>query len=303
MQHRNLLVGLVLLCFSTHGFASCLHKGVALQVLGSGGPELDDDRNSSGYLIWVNGKSRLLVDAGSGTSVAFGEANGRFEELQAILLTHLHVDHAQDLPAFVKGSFFTSRQQNLLVMGPDGNRRMPATTEFIERLFGKDGAFPYLNDYIDAEQQNDYHLIGKNMPLTRGEVTRYAVDKDITVSATAVHHGPIAAVAWKVDVGGCTMVFSGDLSNEYDVLENFAAGADLLIANTAVPEHAGVAAKNLHMTPFEIAQIAKQAKVKKLLLSHFMKRTLSNQQAIYKAITEQYLGSVILAEDGMNIRL
>lgn len=109
MPAKSLSIGLLLLCICANSFAACLGENVSLQVLGSGGPELDDYRNLSGYLVWVKGKSRLIVDTGAGTSVAFGETNGKFEDLQAILLTHLHVDHSQDLPAFVKGSFFTPR--------------------------------------------------------------------------------------------------------------------------------------------------------------------------------------------------
>ena len=39
-------------------------EGITLQVLGSGGPIADDGRASSGYLVWFDGKSRFLVDAG-----------------------------------------------------------------------------------------------------------------------------------------------------------------------------------------------------------------------------------------------
>ena len=40
----------------------CGAHGVWLQVLGSGGPELDDGRASSGYVIWRDGKARIIVD-------------------------------------------------------------------------------------------------------------------------------------------------------------------------------------------------------------------------------------------------
>ncbi len=100
--------------------ADCPQGRVRLQVLGSGGPELNDGRASSGYLVWVDDKAVVLVDAGPGTSVAFGESGARFEDLQAILLTHLHVDHSADLPAYIKGSFFTRRSEDLPVLGRQG---------------------------------------------------------------------------------------------------------------------------------------------------------------------------------------
>ena len=51
---------------------------VAVQVLGSGGPELDDGRASSAYVVWVDDKARVLVDAGSGSSIQFGAAGASF---------------------------------------------------------------------------------------------------------------------------------------------------------------------------------------------------------------------------------
>jgi len=52
---------------------SCGAKGIALQVLGSGGPELQDKRASSSYLIWQNGQARVLVDAGGGSALDSGK--------------------------------------------------------------------------------------------------------------------------------------------------------------------------------------------------------------------------------------
>ncbi len=72
-------------------------NGVTLQVLGSGGPIADDARASTGYLIWVDGQARVLIDAGSGTFVRFGEAGAQFASLDHIALSHFHTDHSADL--------------------------------------------------------------------------------------------------------------------------------------------------------------------------------------------------------------
>lgn len=67
--------------------------GVALQVLGSGGPIADDGRASSSCLIWVDGKSRVLIDAGGGAFLRFGEARASSHDLDFIGLSHFHADH------------------------------------------------------------------------------------------------------------------------------------------------------------------------------------------------------------------
>ena len=55
----------------------CGTSGVALQLLGSGGPISDDARASSGAIIWINGKARILIDAGGGNFAVHADAYGR----------------------------------------------------------------------------------------------------------------------------------------------------------------------------------------------------------------------------------
>lgn len=50
----------------------CENKDFTLQTLGSGGPISDDQRASSGEIIWLNGKSALLIDAGGGVFSVLG---------------------------------------------------------------------------------------------------------------------------------------------------------------------------------------------------------------------------------------
>ena len=294
----------MLILFSERADAEqCNVNQVKLQVLGSGGPEIDDGRNSSGYLVWYKNKARVLIDAGAGVSVEYGKSGAKFEDLQGILLTHLHVDHSADLPAFTKGSYFTSRSAQLYLYGPAADGIMPSTSHYLQRLMGNNGAFVYLKSYVNERANASYKLMAIDVPLIKGQTSTYTLGKDIIAKATFVHHGPVAAVSWRVEVAGCSLVFSGDMSNQFDVLSAFAHEADILIANNAVPDNAVGVALNLHMTPSTIAQIAKQAQVKQLVLSHFMKRTLSIQKETQGVIRQKYQGPIILATDGMVLGL
>ncbi|MGC2297366.1 MAG: MBL fold metallo-hydrolase, partial [Acidobacteriaceae bacterium] len=80
---------------------SCGAKGLAVQVLGSGGPELQDKRASTSYVIWDDGRSRVIVDAGGGSALRFGESGARMSQLDVFLFSHFHVDHSSDFPALV----------------------------------------------------------------------------------------------------------------------------------------------------------------------------------------------------------
>ena len=281
--------------------ATCSDESVILEVLGSGGPEYDDGRISSSYIVRRNGAARILVDIGPGASIAFGQADARFEDLDAVLLTHLHVDHAGDLPAFIKGSYFSDRERDLPLFGPAGNALMPATTDFVARLLGDDGAYRYLQDYVSSDRRSDYKLRVVDVPLVRGDIERIELGDDTEVSATHVHHGPVAAVAWRVDVGDCSIAFSGDMSNRFGTLAALARDVDILVMDNAVPEDAGRVARNLHMTPSEIGRIAHAARARRVVLSHFMRRTQNRQQETLDAIRQHFEGPIELAEDGRRI--
>ena len=121
---------------------------VTLQVLGSGGPEVSR-RASSGYLIWVEGKSRYLIDMGGGTFLRFGESGAKIEDLSALFFTHFHIDHSSDFPALLKAGVFSARVAPLPIYGPTGNAYLPGTEGFLEALFNEDrGVYPYMSGAI-----------------------------------------------------------------------------------------------------------------------------------------------------------
>ena len=62
-----LVAALALLSTGISNADSCTGKGTSLQILGSGGPIADDNRASSSYLIWHEGRARVLVDIGGGS--------------------------------------------------------------------------------------------------------------------------------------------------------------------------------------------------------------------------------------------
>lgn len=278
-------------------------SALSLTVLGAGGPELNDGLASSGYVLWVNDKARVIVDAGTGSSLTFGDSGADFADVSAILLSHLHVDHSNDVAAYVKGSYFTARQQNLLIAGPAGNDLMPSTTQFLARLLGPEGAYRYLAEYLQADQQSDYLIVPQDVELTPKKLTQISLGQGISATALAVYHGPVAALAWRLDVDGRRVVISGDMSHGHGVFTAFAANADLLVMHNAVPEDAWRVARNLHMTPSKIGQLASGSQAKTLLLAHFMRRTQDRKGDTLAHIREHFAGEVRFAEQGQTVSL
>src|SRR3974377_293767 len=112
-------------------------------VLGSGGPR-PFGRAGSSFIVLVAGVPRILVDAGPGAFLRIGELDMDLEKVDTVLLTHLHIDHSGDLPAFLNARALTSDGPiTYRVFGPDGAGLFPKTSRFVDLLVGGDGAFAY----------------------------------------------------------------------------------------------------------------------------------------------------------------
>ena len=277
--------------------AACTGQGVEMQVLGSGGPEMQDKRASSSYLIWKDGKARVLVDAGGGAALRFGESGAQMQDLDLILISHLHVDHTADLAALIKSSYFEARTRPLPLFGPPGNAAFPATSAYVADLFDPArGAYRYLGDFLRG-REGGYALTAHDSILQPAEIRTVFSGADEVVRATRVIHGGVPALAWRVEMDHRVIVFSGDTNGDNGNLERLARGADIFVAHNAVPEGTTGAPRALHMPPSVIGRIAHAAGVHQLVLSHRMLRTLGREEETRSVIRRSYDGPLVFAND------
>ena len=270
---------------------------VAVQVLGSGGPQAQSERASAGYLLWLNGKARVLVDLGGGSFTRYGASGARFADLDLIALTHLHADHATNLPALLKSGYFIARSRALPIAGPTGGGDYPDLEGYLQGLFAaQTGAFGYLSGYLDGSD-GLVRLERQTLEADSREPILVLETNDYRVSAIGVTHGPVPALAYRIDLGEQRIVFSGDLNGDDPWFVDFARDADLLIMDHAVPEQAGGIAARLHALPSEIAEIARAAEVKHLVLSHLMRRSERALDDSLARIREVYEGELSVASD------
>src|SRR5438034_4529004 len=131
---------------------TCVGSPVAVQILGSGGPAINPERASAGYLLWVGAQARLLFDVGGGTYIRFGQSRAKLADLAMVGISHLHPDHTSDLPALLWLSH-RLREGPLPIVGPSGNNEAPDFSTFLRRLFDeKNGAFQVLGPTLGARQ-------------------------------------------------------------------------------------------------------------------------------------------------------
>ena len=98
-------------------------------------------------------------------------------------------------------------------------------------------------------------------------------------------------------MAGCVISFTGDMSGRLHTMPDLAQNSDLLVAHNAIPEDATGVPQLLHMKPSYIGKIAGTARVKKLLLTHMMERSINRTGETIKLIKENYQGEIVFPND------
>jgi ribonuclease BN (tRNA processing enzyme) len=278
-------------------------------VLGSGGPAALG-RAASSYAVLLDGQPRILVDAGPGSFARAGEAQLSLDTLDTVLLTHLHVDHAAELPGFVKARAVTAAGPiHFDVFGPAGRRAQsdtpafPSTQEFIRLLFGASGAFAYLKDFAAPVSFNVTDLPSSD--ASPGDTRTVVTRGDLRIMAIGGHHDDAPATIYRIDFRGHSVVFSGDIdAHGLPALEQIARDANLLVFDAVVLDPPGSpdVLYTLHTPPRAIGALAQRARVGAMLLSHLSPAVDGHRPEVTASIASHYRGAITFAADGLRIR-
>ena len=283
------------------------HRRLSITVLGSGGPIADPHRVSAGYVLSIDGKPRILVDAGGGTFERIGRSGLDLSSLEQILLTHMHIDHTSDLPAVIMHLYMCDRKKPIALSGPTGRpgkdlvpenaSPQPGAIEFVRLLFGPDGAWRYMNTFegfgIDVRETPS---AVSDRAVHTVPVDQVLEDLGVSISAVAVPHGMMPAVAFRIECGEASVVFLGDISGSTEALIELAKNCSMLIHDCALPER-DVPHGKLHAKPSAIGQTAEQSGAKILLLSHFMPAIEDEIGEAVEIIRREYSGRIEVASD------
>ncbi len=288
MNVRPWLAGLLASWMSAAGATTCDSDGVWVQVIGARNPA------SSGYIVWINGKARALIDAGSGSAINFNNSKARVADLDVVLFTHLHVNHTADLVTLVQSSLAEGRARPLPIYGPARRKLMPSTVKFVLTLFDKKrGLYPYLGELVSPFGKMTYKLQPHNIRIKGDNTVDVYANERLRVSAVTVTRQPLPSLAWRLEVGGKALVFSSDLDSEVNGLRTLARDADLLVVHNPSRINTRDLWQLRYLSPDVIGRTANTANVKKLVLAH---RNPQNQAAI-DAIKANYRGVSIIADE------
>ncbi len=280
---------------NTETVMACAKEGVTLQILGSGGPAAGNGRASTGYLVWADGKPLVMIDAGGGTYLRLQQAGAHMGDIAFLGISHLHPDHASELPALLWSDIFSNRSAPLNVSGPAGEGS-DGLTGFLKAV--NDMATP-----IDAFTRiNAIEVI----PQKDSVITVYKDDL-MEITAIGVNHANKPTLAYKVTIQNKRIVFGADQTLDSPGFIEFTKGADLLVLHLAISEEAAEPFTNLHAKPLKVGTAAQQSGVQRLVLSHLMKLDSAHLRAKefslwdinsnLKLVKDNYQGAILLAED------
>lgn len=211
-----------------------------LTILGNNGPFPSAGGACSGYLV-SEGSVNILIDCGNGV-LSNLQQYIRYEELDVIILTHLHSDHMSDMMV-LKYALQIKRKRGQLDKS--------------------------LNVYAPPEPTEEYQRIDIKDAFDLKPLTRDTVLKIGTISITfdQMRH-PVMDFAVCMESRGKRFVFSGDTSWTESII-GFARNADLLMLDAGLLSKDKTGSDAPHLTAEECGIIAREANVNKLLLTHF----------------------------------
>ena len=274
-----------------------------LTILGSGSPEAYVRRASTGYLL-ETGNDVILFDCGGGVFDNLLRSGRKPSDITHLFFSHLHSDHMMDYARLVHAAWDEGAAP-LKVFGP------PPLAAITDGYFGPNGVLAHdLRARTELlPSQEVWKARGGTLPrpwpapeiveIAPGD--RFRANGWSLFSCEVPHAQPaLQCLAFAVEAEGKKFVYSGDAGMCED-LKAMCSDADLLLhwCYRLDGEEAHPLMIPLTPTPSQIAQMAKTAGVKRLLLTHFRVHMDSpeNHAAALEAMRSVNDGDCSIVED------
>lgn len=294
--------------------------------LGTGASWPTAQRGMSALAIKRGGET-LLFDCGEGTQRQLQQSDVSYQNITKIFLSHYHGDHCYGIPGLVKTMALNERDKPLEIYGPQGLRRM---VEAWRMMGGWTRNYPIqvrevaAGDVLDFDgytiecHQGDHSVA--NLAFALQEKDRPGKFDKPKALAMGIPEGRMFGQLQRgqsvtLDDGrvvepseilgtprpGRRIVFSGDTQPCAGILQA-AVGADLFICEASFTRDLIDRAREVkHMCAFEAASIAKDARVRRLALTHISPRYKDPAEVLGEAT--EIFPETFVAEDLMQVNV
>lgn len=293
-------------------------------LLGTAGMMPQPHRWLTALMTRYNGSS-LLIDCGEGTQIAMKEAGLSPNPIEVICFTHYHADHISGLPGLLLSMGNSDRREPVTMIGPRGLERVVNSLRVIAP------ELPFEIKFIElTEPEETIEVAGYILHAYRVQhnVTCYGYSIEIPrkgkfdVEAAKALKLPVQM--WNPLQKGNTVTWEGKTytpdmvmgkarkgikvayctdTRPVERIVRFAKNADLFICEGmyAEPDKLQKAKQYKHMTFYEAAELAKQAQVEEMWLTHFSP-SLVGAKSYMKQVRDIF-PNAYLGEDGKTVKL
>ncbi len=294
-----------------------------LTLLGIGGGMPMPNRFLSASLISYKGR-KILVDCGEGTQVSMRMCNSGFKSIDVICITHIHGDHIVGLPGLLGTIGNSGRENALTIIGPKG------ITEAVNGLRKIAAWLPYEIKIIENPREDI--IVNEDIVLSTLEVDHSApclgysfyLKRKAKFDIEKAKKNNVPKILWSKLQNGKEIYFENRLYKPELVKGKERKGIKLTIITDSRPtkemidfikesdfficegtyglnEDLPKAIKNKHMTFKEAAILAKEGRVKKLLLTHFS--TAIDNPTEYECNARKVFQNTIIGYDRFKVEL
>lgn len=293
-------------------------------LLGCGGMMPLPRRWLTALMIRFNGSS-LLIDCGEGTQVAIKEKGWSFKPIDVICFTHYHGDHISGLPGLLLTMGNADRREPLTLIGPKGLERVVTALRVIAPELPFELKFIEITQAEETFEMNGYRLkafrVNHNVTcygytLEIDRAGKFDLDraiaqdipkplwKHLQKGETVEENGHIYTPDMVLGAPrkGIKLTYCTDTRPTNSIREN-AIGSDLFICEGMYGEadKDAKAAEYKHMTFYEAAELAKQAEVKDMWLTHYSP-SLVRPEGYMEEVRKIYPNAKA-GKDGMTVEL
>lgn len=263
----------------------------------------------------------LLFDCGEGTQFQMLEYGINAVKVKAIFLSHAHGDHIIGIAGLVRTMALNSRRTPLQIFVPKGYEKVirnlvvfdKAMISYPIEIKGiKPGLIYKGKDYTVSAFKVNHSIPTLGYAFKENDKLRFVENLAAKAGITGTMFG-VLQTKGSIKLGtktirlkdltrkqeGKKIVYATDTRPANTTLRA-AKGADLLIHEAAYSQaEEKLAIERKHATSYEAAELAKKAKVKRLILTHISARHKDSHILLSDA--KKVFGNTVVAEDGYSV--
>lgn len=222
------------------------------------------------------------MDCSAAAIHRMAQENLDWVNLNAIWISHFHLDHVGGLPAFLFGTKHAPQTQS---------RRKPLV------IFGGRGLKKLVRAFDEA---NDYKLLKQPFPVEIEEVaprSEFEILTNLRAQTFSTPHTRESLAIRLTEAEGASLVYTSD-TGYTDALATFGEGVDLFLMECSFPRNKPV---ETHLELKDAMRLAEIAEPRKVVLSHLYPEW--DDVDMTKEMRRLWAGETVLASDGLRLRI